>query len=626
MVDRSLELLQSVLSGLSSATDPSQLLHDGLAGAVAATKAQEGAVVRSGADDASPVATVGPVSPAALSCARAAAETGRLVLRRDPDTGLTTAAEPLRAGSRVVGAVVVGGSLEQLDPAPLPLYAAALSNVVQRHAPPAPGLVPELGSSLAAVAGRSEPPAVAGLALDGARTLLGAASGLCALTVDGALRVTQFRGIDPDRLASATRHPDFRGFLTGDGLRVDAAAHPVVARLALLGEVAAGVPLEAGGRRLGRLVLLLPRPPGPAEQAMLSSWAGHAAVCLLASSLAREVGDQERRLSSLAHSLAQPVVVVDVEGRLVEVNGAAADAFHLASGFEQGQPVEGRLGHPALEEMLTSGREASAEVVVSTGEPRIYRASVRRMRADDGRVTGRVLVLDDLTGQRQMDALKADFVAVIGHELRTPITVVKGYLQTLVRRGASLSEERRAQALTAVVSNVARLERLIEDLLFMSAIEERSAAMDVQTHDLCALLRAEAGPRVVVHAPAGPLEVHVDEARLARVLHHLLGNALELSEGEVVVELVEQGDVVEVAVSDSGPGIFSGDVPYLFDRFRQLDGSSTRLHGGLGIGLYICRRVVEALGGRIWCESRLGVGSRFVFTLPTTVVAATPVP
>jgi len=122
--------------------------------------------------------------------------------------------------------------------------------------------------------------------------------------------------------------------------------------------------------------------------------------------------------------------------------------------------------------------------------------------------------------------------------------------------------------------------------------------------------------RVVVTVPARPVDVPVDEDRLDKVVRHLLANALEYSEGQVVLELVDRGDAVEVSVVDEGPGIFSGDLPHLFERFRQLDGSATRAHGGLGIGLYLCRRVVEALGGRIWVDSRLGVGSRFTFSLP----------
>ena len=105
-------------------------------------------------------------------------------------------------------------------------------------------------------------------------------------------------------------------------------------------------------------------------------------------------------------------------------------------------------------------------------------------------------------------------------------------------------------------------------------------------------------------------------AKVQQVLHHLIDNALKYSDGEVVVEIHDRGEELEVAVVDNGPGIFSGDVPRLFERFFQLDGASTRAHGGTGIGLYVSRRLVEAHGGKIWCESRLGVGSRFAFTLP----------
>lgn len=625
-MDRPLDLLRSVLVGLAAGADPSRLLHDGVAGAVAATGGGQGAVVRLGDGVCTTLAAVGPVSFDVVAEARGAADSGRLVVRRDPATGVTTAAEPLRAGSRVVGAVVVGGSLDRLDPSALPLFAAALANVVQRHAAPAPEVLPELVSSLAAAAGATGPAAVAQLALDGARALLGAASGLCALSVDGVVRVARFRGIDPERLASASRHPEFRRFLSGSDLRVDDATHPIVQRLALLGEVAVGVGLSAGGRQLGRLVLLLPSTPGPAERSMLSVLGRHVAVCMLAGDLGRAVTDQQHRLSSLAHAVSQPVVVVDTAGRLTEANGAAAEVFSLAPGFERAERVEGLLGHPELENMLASRLEGTVEVVVGASEPRVYRATVRRTRTSGGEVDGAVLMLDDVTGQREVDALKADFVAVIGHELRTPITVVKGYLKTLLRRGATLSEERRAQALTVVESNVSRLERLIEDLLFLSAIDRHTAAVDVETRDVAELLRRHAGPRVVVRAPARAVELPMDEEKLAVVVHHLLANALEYSDGEVAVELVERDQCVEVSVIDSGPGIFSGDVPLLFERFRQLDGSSTRAHGGVGIGLYICRRVVEALGGTIWCESRLGVGSRFTFSLPTTNVATAVAP
>jgi signal transduction histidine kinase len=237
-------------------------------------------------------------------------------------------------------------------------------------------------------------------------------------------------------------------------------------------------------------------------------------------------------------------------------------------------------------------------------------------------------VLDDLTGARQVEAVKADFVAVIGHELRTPLTVMKGYLHTLTRRWQTLADDKRESALSALQSNVLRLERLIEDLLFVSAIEQNRCKVELELRDLGALLEEQAAAggndRVVVRRPRRPVELEIDTTKVGQVLHHLVDNALKYSEAEVVVELVDTGDCVEVSVTDTGPGIYSGDVPQLFERFRQLDGSSTRSHGGVGIGLYLCKRIVEALGGRIWCESRLGVGSRFAFTLPKDTPTTAP--
>ena len=611
-----------MLSGLAAGTDPDVLLRDAVAGALAASRADDGCILSVGAGTCTPLAVAGHLGANALETGAAAVKGARSVRRRDPDSGLITAAEPLRAGQAVIGALVVTGPADRLDSAALPLFAAAAAALVKRHSAAVPEALPELLASLAVVARDLDASAMSARILDAARDLFGVDCSLCALSGDGPVRVSQFRGIDAERMARASRQPGFRALVTGSDVRVDGPDDPVVACLSPLDHVAVGLPLAAGGRLLGRLVLLLPEAPGPAGRAVLERFAGQVAVCLLAAELHRAIKDQEHRLASVAHSVGQPVVMVDDNGSLVEVNGAAAQAFHLAGGFERGQPVVGRLGHADIERMLTSGREGTSEVVLGSGEAHVYRATVRRVRGADGRVTGRVLVLDDVTTARQTDALKADFVAVIGHELRTPITVMKGYLKTLLRRGDSLTPERRLQALTAVDTNVTRLERLIEDLLFVSAIEQRSTQLDVRPVDLCDLLRGQAGGRVTVVVPDDAVQADVDEDRLGQVIRHLLDNALEHSEGEVVVRLSEGEGTVQVAVEDSGPGIFSGDIAHLFSRFHQLDSSSTRSHGGLGIGLYICRRIIEAMSGRIWCESRLGVGSRFIFTVPAAVVKA----
>lgn len=617
--DQHVERLQLVLRGLAAGADPARLLSDALAGALAATGARDGLVLRAGADRHVVVATTGEVSGFLRETAEAALTSDRLQRGRHPDNGMVAVAEPLRAGGRVVGALAIGGNLKRLDPANLPLYADATTLILDRRPPAAGGELPEALRTLAALGNEVDTYALLSRIFDACAELFGAASGFCALFEDGSVRVGHYRGIDHERLLRASRHPDFRSMLSVDQARVEPANHPVVAQLARLGEVAASVPLVADGRKIGHLVLLLPTLPDASRMAVLSAFAAHAASCLRGAELYRRVNDHEEQLASIVHSMPNPVVVVNEAGGLVEVNGAASELFRLASSFEEGLPVAGRLGNAQLEGMLAEGSEnGSAELVLGIEEPRVFRATVRRVRSKSGRTMGRVLVLDDLTGARQVDALKADFVAVIGHELRTPLTVMKGYLHTLTRRWETLADDKRQGAMEALQSNVLRLERLIEDLLFVSAIEQRRCKVELELHDLGALLEEQVGAfeRVSVRRPRRPVELELDSTKVGQVVHHLVDNAVKYSEGEVVVNLVDKGEVVEVSVADTGPGIYSGDLPHLFERFRQLDGTSTRTHGGVGIGLYLCKRIVEALGGRIWCESRLGVGSRFAFTLP----------
>ncbi len=584
---------------------------------MAATKATEGGILRVSGRSATPVVTSGELSRSAAEAAQAAIDSGRLVRRRAPGATSTTAAEPLRAGSRITGAVVVGGTMQRLDPAALPLYGAAASLVLSRQVAGTPETLPDLLDSLSGIASDLDTQAMLGRVFDAAQALFGANAGFCALFDRGTVRVAHYRGITQERMLLMSRQAEFKAMLSSKELRIDPPTHPVVAQLTRLSEVAITLPLQAEGRQLGQLVLLLGATPDADLRALLISFSHHVARCLRSAEVSRSLDEQREQATAMVHSMANPVVVVDEDGHVTEMNGAAAEAFRLATRFEQGQSVVGRLGHKTLEQMLTSGDDHTTEVVLGGEEPRVYRATMRRIRSGTGRMAGRILVLDDLTGEREITSLKSDFVAVIGHELRTPLTVMKGYLHTLIRRSETLTGEKRDQALAALKSNVTRLERLIEDLLFMSAIEERRYQLDLDLHDLSAILDARASDRVIVRRPRWPIKLELDQAKLDQVLHHLLDNALKYSEGQVILELAEKPDAVEIAVTDSGPGIFSGDIPQLFERFRQLDSTSTRAHGGVGIGLYISRRVVEAMGGRIWCESRLGVGSRFAFTLPT---------
>jgi signal transduction histidine kinase len=611
------ENLNRVLRGLVAGTDPARLLDDALKGAVEAAHGRQGLLVGLVDGVSTPLASTGAVPRVVLDATDAAMASGRLARRNERNGKQGAVAECLRVGDRIVGALAVGGVAAELDPVQLPLFTHCASLALARRPATAATSVTDFLDALAGVASDLDGASVLVRVFDAAERLFGATGGFCAVFEGTAVRIPHYRGLDREGLREATRHPEFKALLTSPGLRIDPPTHPAVALLSNGIDTAVGLPLHADGRRLGHLVLLLGEAPDAALRAMLTSFATHVALALRSAQLYRRVGDKEEQLTSVVHCMANPVLVVDEAGRFVLINGAAAELFSIASAFEIGQSVAGKLGHPVLEELLTDQDQGSTtEVVIGEAEPRVYKASARRVMSSGGRLLGRVLVLDDITKERETDQVKSDFVAVIGHELRTPLTVMKGYLRTLVHRGDGLDPHVRELALKAVESNADRLQRLIEDVLFVSAVESGRSNLHLEDLDLGPIVDAVVNDRVKVRRPRKELVLPLDAAKLQQVLHHLVDNAIKYSDGEVVVEIHDQGEEIEVAVVDKGPGIYSGDVPRLFERFLQLDGASTRTHGGTGIGLYVCRRLVEAHGGRIWCESRLGVGSRFAFTLP----------
>jgi signal transduction histidine kinase len=622
-----LERLQQVLRGLAAGGDPMRLLNDVLSGAVGAVGGRNGMLVGVSDGAVVPLVSTGAIPATVMETAEQAVSSTRFVRRRDPATGMQVVAEPVRVGTRVVGALAVGGDFTGLDPVTLLLFADAAAIVLTRRPAVGTASVPEFLDALTKVAHDLDRSTILVRLFDAAERLFGARAGFCALYEDEGARIAHFRGVDREQLRFATHVPEFKDLVTSPTLRVDDPTHPVVARLTDGAEWAVSLPLVAGGTRLGQLVLLMGDDPDASGRALLNGFANHVALSLRSAEMQRRIKERDDQLAAVVHSMPDPALVVDETGRFLMVNGSAGELFHVAGSFEMGQSVAGRLGNPLLEAMLAGDDHRDGQVEVALGHPpRAYRAAVRRITSAEGRVLGRIMVLDDITTERETAQIKADLIAVMGHELRTPLTIIKGYVRTLLRKGGEIDEKARNMALTALDNNTDRLERLIEDLLLMSAIETSHPRLHLEPVDVAGVVSERKTDRVSVRRPRAELVVQVDRPKLDQVLNHLLDNATKYSEGPVILEVTDKGEDVEVSVTDSGPGIFSGDIPLLFERFQQLDGSSTRAQGGTGIGLYICRRLVEALGGRLWCESRLGVGSRFAFTIPKDQPTEDPLP
>lgn len=243
---------------------------------------------------------------------------------------------------------------------------------------------------------------------------------------------------------------------------------------------------------------------------------------------------------------------------------------------------------------------------------------------DNARLVGRLR--ESLAHLTEMNRLKDDFVAAVSHELRTPLTSIQGYVKTLLRPDVDFSDEQRQSFLEAVDRQSSRLRSLIEDLLVVSRLEgqvlppvsERAAIGDVVETVVTELGHRSEGRRVELDLAADLPVVETDAGKVHQIVSNLLENAFKYSpEGTPVeVEARREGDGVTVSVVDHGEGVPLEARDRIFDRFYQVDQSSTRPAGGTGLGLYICKRLAESLGARVWLERTGPTGSTFSLWLP----------
>jgi signal transduction histidine kinase len=228
----------------------------------------------------------------------------------------------------------------------------------------------------------------------------------------------------------------------------------------------------------------------------------------------------------------------------------------------------------------------------------------------------------------ELDRLKSDFVSMVSHELRTPLGLIKGYVGTLLRRDAPLDDATREEFLQVIDEETDRLTELVTNLLDMSRIEAGTLSIDRQPIQLPRLLAdcaerlrvREPGRALYLDVPSGLPSVLADERRIAQVVDNLLTNAARYSPEATPIVLgaraVNGG--VEVRVVDQGIGIPADKQGQVFEKFFRADSSDTRRFAGTGLGLTICRGIVQAHGGDVWVQSEPGHGSTFAFHIPTS--------
>lgn len=245
---------------------------------------------------------------------------------------------------------------------------------------------------------------------------------------------------------------------------------------------------------------------------------------------------------------------------------------------------------------------------------------------EDGQISGMVVAFRDITERRRLEKMKDEFISTVSHELRTPLTSLRASLGLISSGALEKRPEKQRQMLEMAIGNCDRIIRLVNDILDFDKVEKGRLPlrrMPVEAVDLLRRAADIANPvasdvGITFRIDAMPAIVLADEDRILQVLNELVGNAIKFSPRDTLIRLCAQPDgqgEICFVVEDHGNGISAEKLQHIFDRFQQGDASDSRALGGTGLGLALCRSIVEQHGGRIWAESTPGRGSKFFFTL-----------
>ena len=376
---------------------------------------------------------------------------------------------------------------------------------------------------------------------------------------------------------------------------------------------------------------------GEADSLLLGAVGGELLTTLDAHRLYAEVAEERQRFTRIFHGSREGIALLDARGVVKAWNPALERITGYAAVDVMGRPWADRivmrredqrrltnedLVHSVAEEVEVVTKEGPGRWVSITAGPVDGAQKQTGDRAGDA--GGWVLLVRDVTAEHEAEEAKSDFLSTISHELRTPLTSIRGALQVLERGSQNVSDDLADQMVNVMQRGSERLERLVMNLLLVSQIETgglgHSDTGEIPMRDIvgAACGKVLAGHRLRVVEETRELVVRADAERLGQVLEHVLDNASKFGgpEGLVTVTVAQDHGYARVSVTDEGPGIPRADQVRIFDRFVRLGHVLTRSTQGPGVGLFIAKRALDAMGGDIWVESEPGRGATFHIQVP----------
>ncbi|MFL5944794.1 MAG: GAF domain-containing protein [Gaiellaceae bacterium] len=391
-----------------------------------------------------------------------------------------------------------------------------------------------------------------------------------------------------------------------------------------------GVPLSGPeGAPAGVLAVYARRPRTWRQEEIeaLQALAGNTSAALANAELYSRVSLEKERSVAILANIADGIVAVDRDGRVVLWNAAAEEV----TGVPQEEAI-GRTPLQVLQRELESGDDDAYPrqrlVSIQRGAEEVWLSlSEAVMRDPLGAVAGRIFAFRDISSDRMVEQVKSDFVAAVSHELRTPLTSIYGFAETLLRQDIPFAEEDRRTFLGYIASESQRLTEIVDQLLNVARLDAGDLQVELGRIDVGSVVSevvggvedsAVNGHHFEIDLPDEPLAAEADPEKVRQVFNILVENALRYSPqgGKVIVGARRNADRVEVRVVDEGMGIPAAEREWIFRKFYRAETAARDGAAGTGLGLFIAKELVNAMGGRIWVDSTEGEGSSFAFELP----------
>jgi two-component system phosphate regulon sensor histidine kinase PhoR len=346
----------------------------------------------------------------------------------------------------------------------------------------------------------------------------------------------------------------------------------------------------------------------------------------------RVITEQRNELETILSAMREGILACDSDERIITLNDAAGSLLGIDLSTAKGHTVQETVRNADLQRfinrILSEQEEAEVEIVLHGPEKKNLLLTGTVLRDSEGKKIGALVVLSDTTRLRHLENIRREFVANVSHELKTPITSIKGYVETL-QEGAIDDKGNARKFLEIIFKQADLLNALVDDLLSLSKLEQEAEYAEVRL--------AEEPVRRIIEAAIAAYEARACERHIQVALHcndevavmanarlleqavgNLLDNAIKYSEprGTVEIEVTQNKGEVTIKVNDHGSGIAPEHLPRLFERFYRVDKGRSRELGGTGLGLAIVKHIIQAHGGDVSVESTPGKGSAFTIHLP----------